>query len=74
MKSIWKSKTFWLNILAITVMILEVLVNFEPIPVEWQAVIAAVLNILIRLKTNQPIQVPEAIYEVVDAVKRLRKK
>jgi hypothetical protein len=55
-KSIWQSKTFWLNVLSIAVAILAITKpELLPISPEWLAWIMGVLNILIRFLTNGPV-------------------
>ena len=55
MKSFWKSKTEWLNILAIMITIIQMAQQTAWIPVEVQVFILAVLNGLVRLLTNTSI-------------------
>jgi len=58
-KPIYKSKTFWVNIIAIAGIVLNSYYGIE-LDVETQAVMAtgilAVVNVILRLFTNQPIK------------------
>ena len=60
MKSLWKSKTFWLNIVTFVVMFLslpEVLGLHSPVQVALAAAVVAAGNILLRLITSTAIGV-----------------
>jgi hypothetical protein len=53
-KKIWKSKTFWLNVVGMAILI----VNSQAghlIPTEYGALALAILNIANRFLTNQPV-------------------
>lgn len=52
-KSIFKSKTFWFNILTIAAEVAQVL----PIPPGTLTVIAAVINVGLRTVTTDPVHV-----------------
>ncbi len=54
-KKFWFSKTFWMNILAIIVLIIQTQTGFAFSP-EAQVSILAVLNIVLRAVTKQPIE------------------
>lgn len=57
-KSIWQSRTLWLNALTLLLVLLDAVVLHEAIPAEWvrYALVAnAVANAGLRLITNQPI-------------------
>lgn len=57
MKSIFKSKTFWFNILAGAVQTLEVFVGTGLIPQPWGIVAQSVGNLVLRGITNEPVAV-----------------
>ena len=54
-KKIWASKTFWVNVIAIVALWLQAYtgVNLSP---ETQVQILAVVNIVLRLVTKEPIK------------------
>lgn len=54
-KSIFTSKTFWTNVIAVVAMVLQGLTGKEIIPVEYQATLLAVINIILRTVTKQPV-------------------
>lgn len=57
-KSFWKSKTVWLNILAVIVEILVFTETSPVVPKDWLPVIAlihGVANIVLRFISNQPL-------------------
>ena len=54
-KSFWKSKTLWLNILATAVAIVQAIQGQPWINPEYQVFILAVLNAIVRLLTNTAI-------------------
>lgn len=54
-KPFWESKTLWLNVVAGLVIVLQLALNQQLVPVQYQELALAVLNILLRLKTNQPL-------------------
>lgn len=53
-KKWWMSKTVWLNVIALIGVMLQSMYNKEVIPVELQATILSVVNLLLRsiTKTN----------------------
>ena len=57
-KSLWKSKVFWFNVLSAVVMAAGAFGfdEFEP-NAEWVALVMAVINIALRLLSNQPVTV-----------------
>ena len=57
MKSWYKSKTLWLNIIALAISIVEITWQTYPLDPKEQVLILAVLNGILRIFfTNQPIQ------------------
>lgn len=53
-KSIWTSKTIWINALAIIVMIVQGYTGFIVTP-ELQVMILGVINLILRAVTKQPV-------------------
>ncbi len=53
-KSILQSKTVWLNVLGILIMIVNELAG-KMIPTEYAALALAILNIIVRFLTKQPL-------------------
>jgi len=51
-KSIWVSKTFWTNLLALAAMIAQGVSGKEVMPMEAQASILGVINIILRFITK----------------------
>ncbi len=52
-KPIWQSKTFWLNVIGVVVIILQTVLGADlPISPEIQATILGILNILNRFQTQ----------------------
>ena len=56
MKKWYYSKTMWFNVLSISLIIAQYMNDVHIIPLELQAPIMAIINILLRYVTNQPIQ------------------
>lgn len=55
-KHILKSKTFWINLLmAIAVIIPELVDLGFNIPAKWSGLAIVVVNLILRLLTNQPV-------------------
>lgn len=54
-KSIFTSKTFWVNVIALVAMIVQGATGKELISVEIQATALSVANILIRMITKQAV-------------------
>ena len=54
-KSIWTSKTFWVNVVAMVGMIIQGITGKELLNLEIQAGILSGVNILLRLITKSPI-------------------
>ena len=56
MKKFWASKTFWINVIAATLLIAEGVTGEElVIPLEVQAVILAGVNLILRSVTREPV-------------------
>ena len=55
MKSIFTSKTFWVNILALIAMIVQGVTGNEIMDLETQGTILAVINIILRTVTKGPV-------------------
>lgn len=54
----FRSKTVWFNIIAFAVLFLQMVLNTDLIvDPEWVALLTALLNILLRYKTNAPIKI-----------------
>jgi len=54
-KTFLKSKTFWVNVLAFVAFILQGVLGKEAFPPELQASILAVINVVLRFITGEPI-------------------
>ena len=54
-KSIWLSKTFWINVFAIVAMVVQMVFTGFVVPAEWQVTFLGVVNIILRLVTKQPV-------------------
>jgi len=55
-KSIFVSKTFWVNIIALVAMVVQGLTGNEVINIEVQAAILSAINIVLRFITKQPVE------------------
>jgi len=56
MKSIFTSKTFWVNLLALIGIVIQGLTGSEVlVNLETQAIILSVINILLRTVTKDPV-------------------
>lgn len=53
-KAWWRSRTFWVNILALIAFIINHFVGYQ-LPAEIITMILAVLNIILRFDTTTPI-------------------
>lgn len=52
-----KSKTIWLNLAGIAVIVLQLVLDTNVIvDVDLQAIALAILNLLVRFRTNEPIR------------------
>jgi len=55
MKSIFNSKTFWVNVVGLVAMIVQGVTGNEVINLEMQGTILAVINIVLRTITKESI-------------------
>ena len=55
-KDWWTSRTVWVNLLAFSAFMVQALTGHEFLTVEAQAVIIAVLNIVLRFDTDSAIR------------------
>jgi hypothetical protein len=53
-KKIWFSKIFWLNVLGLAAILIQAYTGYI-VSVETQASVLAVLNVLLRLITKDPV-------------------
>jgi hypothetical protein len=60
-KKWYLSRTLWVNVIAIVVILVQIITDNELINVEAQASILAVINVILRLITSQPIETPTAL-------------
>jgi len=56
-KKWYQSKTIYLNLIALLLIIVQSSIGIEIIPVEYQATIVAILNLITRTITNSNITV-----------------
>jgi len=55
-KELWKSKTFWVNIIALVIFIVQIFwVPDFTIPLEIQGALLALINFVLRLITKEEI-------------------
>ena len=54
-KQWWHSKTLWVNSLAVVAIIAQGITGQEVIDVEFQAVLLALVNLVLRRLTNTPL-------------------
>ena len=54
-KDWWKSRMVWVNLVAFAAFMTQALTGHEFLTVEAQAVVIAVLNIILRFQTDSPI-------------------
>jgi hypothetical protein len=52
-KSIWKSKTFWMQVLSIAASVSGVI----PLPPETTAIVVGLINIALRAVTTDPVHI-----------------
>jgi len=55
MKPFWESKTFWLNVIAIAVLVADYLFTNQIIPAGIGVLVLGILNIVLRFLTSQPL-------------------
>lgn len=56
MKPFWKSKTFWLNVIAAALLIYQGVTGHElALSPEQQALLLAIINLALRAVTREPI-------------------
>lgn len=55
-KDWWQSRTVWVNLLAFSAFMVQAVTGHEFLTVEAQAVVIAVLNIVLRFDTSSPIR------------------
>ena len=58
MKKIYMSKVLWANLLAIALLVIDRLTSMNIIPATTAVLVLAVINIILRALTNQPLQLP----------------
>ena len=68
-KSIFSSKTFWMNLLAALAALGDQLAGTGLIPLEYLTPAMAILNIALRLITHQPVTVGTPPAPLPDSVK-----
>ena len=68
-KTIFKSKTFWLNLVAALLALGDQLAGTGLIPLEYLTPAMAILNIVLRLITHQPVTIGTPPMSLPDAVK-----
>ena len=54
-KSIFTSKTFWTNVIALVAMVIQGITGKDVFPLEYQASALSVVNVLLRMVTKQPV-------------------
>ena len=54
-KKFWKSRTFWVNLLAGIGLVLQGALGYEAFPLEAQATVLAVANLILRMVTREPV-------------------
>lgn len=51
----WKSKTLWVNAIAVVLAIVQLATQTYPVDPRTQALVVGLLNILLRVLTGQPL-------------------
>ncbi len=57
---VFTSKTLWLNVLAVIIFIVQSAQGQAWIPIQYQALILGVLNMIVRFLTNDALLEPKA--------------
>ena len=55
MKPFWQSKTFWVNVIAVLILVADYLFTNQIIPAEWGVLALGILNIILRFMTSQAV-------------------
>ena len=55
-KQWWASRTLWVNLLAVVAIILQTATGKELFSIEAQTAVLAILNIILRARTNQGLE------------------
>ena len=55
MKSVWQSKTFWVNVIAIAGLFAQSLFGLDTVPMEYQAMALGAVNLILRAITKTEI-------------------
>jgi hypothetical protein len=55
-KQWWQSKTVWVNVVLFLIAVIGVFVDFQVFDQRILAIVAAVLNVVLRFITNTPIR------------------
>lgn len=61
MKPFWESKTFWVNVIAILILVGDYLFTNQIIPVEVGALVLGILNIILRFVSDKTISFSKPI-------------
>lgn len=56
MKNWYRSKTLWFNILSVLILVIQYCGDVHIIKLELQALLMAIINIILRAITNKPIK------------------
>lgn len=54
-KKLWQSKTFWVNVIALIAMAVEAATGSTQVGVEEQGAALAIVNLILRLVTKEPV-------------------
>jgi len=55
MKTFWKSKTFWANLIALVALVLQIEYGFVA-SIESQAIALGIINLILRAFTNEGLE------------------